>query len=231
MSALPATRDVELSLGARFGLVAGMDEVGRGALAGPVAVGVALVDSRVGAPPAGLTDSKALTPRRRESLCDPIMRWVLDASVGYSSPEEVDTFGIIAALRLAGLRALAEVAGRGRTPGVVLLDGIHDWLSAPQPDLFSLRPAPPEVPGAPHVPVVTQVKADLTCAVVSAASVLAKVARDEVMTRVEDPGYDWAHNKGYASASHVRALEELGPCGLHRRSWHLPGVTDATERA
>lgn len=231
MSAEPATRDVELTLGARFGLVAGMDEVGRGALAGPVAVGVTVVDGSVGAPPAGLTDSKALTARRRESLCDPIRQWVLDASIGYSSPEEVDAFGITVALRLAGLRALAEVSGRGWTPGVVLLDGVHDWLSMPPPDLFAPRPTPPTVPGAPSVPVVTRVKADLTCAVVAAASVLAKVGRDAVMTRLEDPGYDWAHNKGYASPSHVRALGRLGPCALHRRSWHLPGVADPVERA
>ena len=231
MSAAPATRDVELGLLARFGPVAGMDEVGRGALAGPVAVGVALVDASVGEPPAGLTDSKALTPRRREALCDPIRGWVCDASVGYASPAEVDTFGITGALRLAGMRALVEITGRGRMPGVVLLDGIHDWLTAPQADLFSQRRAVPTVPGVPQVPVVTRVKADLTCAVVSAASVLAKVARDEVMTRMEDPGYDWAHNKGYASPSHVRALAQLGPCALHRRSWHLPGVADPAERA
>ena len=228
MRAAPATREVELALGGRFGVVAGMDEVGRGALAGPVAVGVALVDATVGEPPAGLTDSKALSARRREALCEPIRDWVLDAAIGYSSPGEVDDVGIVGALRLAGLRALGEVAGRGLLPGVVLLDGVHDWLSVPDADLFTRAPLGPAGPG---VPVVTRVKADLTCAVVSAASVLAKVARDAVMRGLADPGYDWCHNKGYASPAHVRALAQLGPCNLHRRSWRLPGVADSTERA
>lgn len=238
-----ATRGVELELCTRHGPVAGMDEVGRGALAGPVAVGVAVVDASCGEPPEGLTDSKCLTPRRREALCAPVEEWLLASSVGWAGADEVDRFGIIVALRLAGLRALAEVRSGGVEPGIVLLDGSHDWLTPPEDTLF-----PPDGPWAvdtdegaaaglsaglpggamgPGVPVVTRVRADLECAVVSAASVLAKVRRDARMRALPDPGYDWVHNKGYASPSHVEALGRLGPCELHRRSWHLPGVDPA----
>lgn len=228
-----AGREVEVALSRRHGLVAGMDEVGRGALAGPVAVGVAVVDAGCGRPPEGLTDSKALSPVRRRGLCGPIGEWVLDSAVGWATADEVDEVGIIGALRRAGRRALAEVAGRDVHPGVVLLDGCHDWLTPPVPDLFGgggvdgggpAGGAGPWTDGG--IPVVTRVRADATCAVVSAASVIAKVARDAWMEQVEDPGYDWVHNKGYAAPAHVAALCRMGPCALHRRSWHLPGVTE-----
>lgn len=215
-----ATRDVELQLCSLHTTVAGMDEVGRGALAGPVAVGVCVVDATCGPPPQGLTDSKRLTPRRREAMCAPVQQWVLTSAVGWASPAEVDARGIITALRLAGLRALGAVRAGGVHPGVVLLDGSHDWLTPPEQDLFTAGDC-----AGPGVPVVTRVRADLECAVVSAASVLAKVSRDARMCELPDPGYDWAHNKGYASPSHVRGLSRLGPCELHRRTWHLPGVT------
>lgn len=250
-----ASRGVELELCAQNGLVAGMDEVGRGALAGPVAVGVAVVDASCGEPPEGLTDSKCLTPRRREALCGPVEEWVLASAVGWAGADEVDRFGIIVALRLAGLRALEEVRSSAVEPGIVLLDGSHDWLTPPEDTLFPAEGAwdadadadadadgyegAAAAPAAglpaglsvgamgPGVPVVTRVRADLECAVVSAASVLAKVRRDARMCALPDPGYDWVHNKGYASPSHVEALGRLGPCELHRRSWHLPGVVPA----
>ena len=220
-----AARDLELALAKRFGLVAGMDEVGRGALAGPVAVGVAVIGQAAPPVPEGLTDSKALTARRREALVNPIRSWVQDWAVGYASPQEIDRWGIIAALRLAGRRALSEVASRATMPGVVLLDGSHDWLSAPD-DLFADIDGP-EDPFGVAVPVHMQVKADLSCAVVAAASVLAKVARDRLMSEVEDPGYGWASNKGYGSAAHARAIGHLGVSDFHRRSWKMP--TSATK--
>ncbi len=226
-----ASRDVEVSLAGQHGVVAGMDEVGRGSLAGPVAVGVALVDADCAEPPEGLTDSKMLTPRRREALCGPCRQWVLAQAVGWSTSGEIDALGIIGALRLAGRRALDSVRASGWQPGVVLLDGSHDWLSTPQvisatADIAASHPSGREERQWPDlgIPVVTRVRADATCAVVSAASVLAKVARDAWMCAVDDPGYDWVHNKGYASPAHVRALTEMGPCALHRRSWRLPGV-------
>lgn len=91
---ITASRDLELSLAKRWGVVAGMDEVGRGALAGPVAVGVALIGADAPPVPEGLTDSKALTARRRESLVKPIQAWVLASFVGYASPQEIDQWGI-----------------------------------------------------------------------------------------------------------------------------------------
>jgi ribonuclease HII len=209
-----------------------MDEVGRGALAGPVTVGVAVVDARTSRRlPPGLADSKLLTAQAREGLVEPIRRWCAGWAVGHASPAEIDDFGIITALRLAGRRALAELAGAGLVPGVVILDGVHNWLSEPeQGDLFA--PEPPEilVPGTGRPmatpPVQTQVKADMTSAVVAAASVLAKVERDGIMVGLDGdfPAYRWASNKGYSAPEHIAALHDHGACELHRRSWHLPGL-------
>ena len=132
---------------------------------------------------------------------------------------------------MAGLRALQQVADRGHAPGVIILDGVADWLTAPQPDLLTpleSTPRPevaPEPAGAgPTPPVHMEVKADARCAVVAAASVLAKVERDHLMADLDDPGYGWASNKGYASPAHIRGLAALGASDQHRRSWHLPGL-------
>lgn len=219
-----------------------MDEVGRGSLAGPVSVGLAVVSRTTPEVfPVGLADSKQLTARRREAMVEPCRAWLADHAVAHASPDEIDALGIVAALRLAGRRALAQVAARGTLPGVVILDGVSDWLSEPETDLLtsleesgqaSLPPSGPPMPadGVPALaadltpPVVMRVKADATCAVVAAASILAKVERDELMAALPDPGYDWAHNKGYASAAHVDGLRRLGACEAHRRSWHLPGL-------
>ncbi|ROR73992.1 ribonuclease HII [Bogoriella caseilytica] len=212
------------------GLLAGMDEVGRGALAGPVSVGAAVVcasTSRI--MPRGLADSKLLTASAREELVAPVRAWCVASAVGHASPAEIDTFGIIAALRLAGLRALQNLAEQGVTPHIVLLDGLHDWLSGPlQTDLLA-----PDLPvvgdGLDPAPAVrTQVKADTSCAVVAAASVLAKVERDRLMVELdqEQPHYGWAGNKGYSAPGHLLALRERGPCAHHRRSWRLPGVAE-----
>lgn len=108
-------------------LVAGCDEVGRGALAGPVSVGVVVIDPGVRRVPAGLADSKLLTPLRRELLVPKVQRWSLDRGVGHSSPSEIDSFGIIVALRLAALRALVSLQVR---PDVIILDGNHDYSTA-----------------------------------------------------------------------------------------------------
>ncbi|MFD1719388.1 ribonuclease HII [Georgenia deserti] len=214
--------------------VAGMDEVGRGALAGPVSVGVAVVDATTSRRmPRGLADSKLLTAQAREALVAPVRAWCVAGGVGHASPAEIDEFGIMAALRLAGRRALAGLAAQGLRPGLVLLDGNHDWLAPPvQTDLFT--PEPPEVPVpgtdeiVPVPPVRTQIKADARCAVVAAASVLAKVERDAMMVAhaPNHPQYRWEGNKGYSAPEHLAALREHGPCELHRRSWRLPGQGD-----
>ena len=214
--------------------VAGMDEVGRGALAGPVSVGVVVVDASVGAAPEGVRDSKELSAGRREQLVAPIRAWACASAVGHSSPQEIDEWGIVGALRVAGRRALSALLAlsEGSPPSsplvprmdvdVVLLDGSHDWLSGNgQASLFDERDAADFT-----ARVVTRVKADQSCASVAAASVLAKVERDALMRDLHalHPAYDWESNKGYSSPSHVAALGRHGATSLHRRSWSLPGT-------
>ena len=212
--------------------VGGLDEVGRGALAGPVSVGLAIVGRCTDdAFPVDLADSKQLTARMRTDLVEPVRGWLLDHAVAHASTAEIDERGIVGALRLAGRRALRQVADRGHAPGIIILDGVADWLTAPQPDLltalegappFRFAPEPVAVPSTP--PVLMEVKADARCAVVAAASILAKVERDALMVDLDDPGYGWASNKGYASPAHIKGLSALGASDQHRRSWHLPGL-------
>lgn len=219
--------------------VAGCDEVGRGALAGPVTVGVVVVDASIGRVPKGLADSKLLTPQRREALVPHIQRWSLAYGVGHSSPQEIDQWGLTVALRLAGHRALA---GLGVTPDVVLLDGAYDWLS-PRDEQSALwqidltEPASePDWPECAVPSVVTQIKADLSCASVAAASVLAKTTRDAIMVGLagEQPEYAWDENKGYASDVHRDQLRRHGPSPHHRQTWRLgldeavPGTDSST---
>ena len=202
-----------------YRVLAGMDEVGRGALAGPVTVGVVLIDETCRSAPTGVKDSKLLAPAARRAMVPRIERWCVGHSVGHASPEEIDAVGIIAALRLAGQRALAQA---GLVPDLVILDGNHDWLTSPSDvGLFAFADEAPATP-----PVTTMVKADLKCSSVAAASVLAKVARDALMVQAapEHPAYGWAENKGYAAPEHVAARELLGPTPVHRRSWRLPGT-------
>lgn len=227
-------------------VVAGMDEVGRGALAGPVSVGVVLITATTRTAPAGVRDSKLLTPAAREALVPRLQRWAMAFAVGHAQSWEIDAYGIVPALRLAGRRALAALP---RLPDVVLLDGSHNWLrptvidltgagdDPDEPDevLFDVpqvapvsrarpvREPAPEVDLAAEPRVTTMVKADLRCAAVAAASVLAKVERDALMVELagKRPEFGWHENKGYAAPEHVAALRELGPCEWHRRSWNI----------
>lgn len=214
--------------------VAGMDEVGRGALAGPVTVGVAAVVPGTALSVPGLTDSKALSPLRRTRM-EPLVRAWIPCATGSAAPEEIDALGMSAALRLAGHRALAALAGAGTRPDVVLLDGSHDWLGGSR-DLFSALDDPVEklLPGeAWDGPVVTRVKADLACASVAAASVVAKVERDALMETLDEafPGFGWAGNKGYGAAGHRARIRSHGPTPLHRLSWKLGATPEQIEAA
>ena len=209
MAVCDPTLEVELGLLADGATcVIGCDEVGRGALAGPVGVGVAAIDGTLGTMPVGLRDSKMLSQPRREALAPLAVAWVLHSAVGLASAREVDEIGIIAALGLAGKRALAELfaAGVDVRGSVVLLDGNDDYLNKAL---------------ATPLSVVTRIRADQDCASVSAASVIAKVHRDGLMIEADavTPGYGWAGNKGYGSAEHMAAIGRLGPTGLHRKSW------------
>ncbi len=173
-----------------------------------MAVGLCVVDVAIGPMPNGLRDSKLLSEKRREVLAPLAASWALFSAVGLATAGEVDELGIIAALGLAGKRALLSLhqAGARIRESVVLLDGSHDWLS---PALQSpLR-------------LTTRVKADRDCASVAAASVVAKVHRDRLMIDAHQaiPGYGWASNKGYGSADHFAAIAELGATEFHRRTW------------
>jgi ribonuclease HII len=236
-STAPSLRVERSLLREGYRLIASMDEVGRGALAGPASVGIVLVDDSVRTAPAGVRDSKLLTPAARQALVPRIRRWALAYAVGHAGPDEVDAVGILAALRLAARRALAALPA---VPDLILLDGNHDWFTEPAapaedptsvlPGLFTLPPAPSHqpLPVGPPIEVRTMIKADMRCSSVAAASVLAKVERDARMVRLHDeyPAYCWADNKGYSAPEHMQALLELGPCEQHRRSWRLPCATD-----
>lgn len=234
MSTRPSLRREKSLLREDVRYLAGCDEVGRGALAGPVSVGVVVIDASVRRVPKGLADSKLLTPARRKALVPAIERWVSASAVGHATPGEIDQWGLTRALRLAGLRALAAV---DTAPDCLLLDGSFDWLTPPiQTDELGLweldsgesvigeRVTEPPWPDLTVPPVVTQVKADVSCASVAAASVLAKTTRDAMMVDLAatHPHFGWDENKGYASEHHRDQLRLHGPCEHHRRSWRLP---------
>lgn len=215
-STVPTLRHERILLREGARLVIGMDEVGRGAIAGPVAVGLSIVDVDTRTAPEGLKDSKLLAEPTREVLQPKVARWARHAAVGLASNERIEQIGIIAALGLAARRAIDAIRDEGvdLTGAVVLLDGSHDWLT-------------PAINGA--IPVTMKVKADRTCAAVAAASVLAKVHRDRLMIDNDavHPGYVWTSNKGYASAEHYAGIERVGASPLHRWSWlKQPGLFD-----
>jgi ribonuclease HII len=185
-------------------IVAGIDEVGRGAIAGPVTVGAVAVDASRTTFPEGLADSKLLTPRRREAM-DPLVRsWALAHATGSATAAEIDRIGIVSALGLAASRALHAL---GAVPDVLIVDGNTPFLV--------------EEPGGPRI--LMRVKADQDCACVAAASVIAKVERDAVMTALHasHPHYGWDGNKGYGAAVHTAAIRAHGVTEHHRTSWNL----------
>jgi ribonuclease HII len=212
---VPSLRTERALLRAGAVRVCGMDEVGRGAVAGPVAVGIAVVDAATRTAPQGLRDSKLLTPATRNTMAPMLRDWSVESAVGYSGPAEIDEFGIMFALKLAGLRALAEV----RRVDHVILDGAFNWLvpsdaTARQPAETDLLPA-----------VTTVIRGDRSCSSVAAASVIAKVDRDDRMSIVggDFPEFRWDVNKGYSTPQHMAAIREHGLCHEHRRSWNLAG--------
>lgn len=219
--------------------IAGCDEVGRGALAGPVSVGIVVVDLEGGKGLRGVRDSKLLSPAEREALVPRIRKWSLAYGVGHASATEIDDAGLMAALRSAGNRAWEQVLMTVR-PDVVILDGNHDWLSSDGQDLVfddaDARVADAGVadrmPTGCDAPVHTRIKADLQCLSVAAASVLAKVERDVLMTSLsaEHPVYRWDINKGYATAAHRAAIDARGASDHHRRSWRLGSSERSTGR-
>jgi ribonuclease HII len=162
--------------------------------------------------PTGVRDSKLLSADARERLAAKVKVWSAAWAVGHASAAEIDTVGIMAAMRLAGWRAWAALAV---APVVVLLDGNHDYLGEPAV----------VAPGRAAPQVITRVKADRSCSSVAAASIVAKTTRDAIMQRLaaDHPEYGWSRNKGYAARDHRAALARWGPTEVHRRSWRLAG--------
>jgi ribonuclease HII len=220
MNAPRPTPELERFLAAESSVVA-IDEVGRGALAGPVVVGAVLVTPE-GDPPPGLADSKVLTGAQREALVAPIAQWAPGVALGAASAREIDDWGLRLALAVAIDRAIGAL---GVAPGHVLLDGNLNLLDAPVTLPWG-PPAPPRRFAA--LPVTTVIRGDATCSAIAAASVLAKVARDETMRTLarSHPSYGWERNKGYGTPEHLAALREFGPSDEHRRSWSLPGPSE-----
>ena len=178
------------------GLVAGVDEAGRGPLAGPVVAAAVILDARH--PIAGLADSKKLTALRREKLFDEIMAKALCCSVAEATVQEIDQLNILQATLLAMQRA---VAGLRLKPGHVLVDGNR----------------------LPSLPMTSEaiVKGDALVPAISAASILAKVSRDRWCAQMDADyaGYGFAEHKGYGTAAHLAALRAHGPCAVHRQSF------------
>lgn len=196
--------------------VACIDEVGRGALAGPVTVGVVVVSAGSARPPRGVRDSKALTPDERAGLLPRIQEWAVAWSVGHASAGEIDSDGIMGALRTATMRALGALASR---PDAILLDGDRDFLTArAQGTLWG------EEPAADFPQVTTVVRGDGRCVGIACASIVAKCARDELMVDLASdfPQFQWQQNKGYGTKEHLAAIERYGASSEHRRSWRLP---------
>lgn len=186
-----------------FTVVAGLDEAGRGAWAGPVAAGAVILPAET--PGGGLLerlhgvrDSKVMTSRQRALWAEQIRLAALAWGVGFAECHEVDTLGIVPATRLAMERALAACKSRVQH---LLVDAVR-------------------LPGV-NIPQQALIKGDARSLSIAAASVLAKTARDAVMIEMEEayPGYGFAMNKGYGTAVHRAGLDEIGPCPMHRFSF------------
>ena len=174
----------------------GIDEVGRGPLAGPVVAGAVILpeDCEI----LYLNDSKKLSEKKRELLYDEIMEKAIAVGIGAVSPERIDEINILQATYEAMRIAISRLSVR---PDLLL----NDAVTIPQV-------------GIPQVPII---KGDAKSVSIAAASIIAKVTRDRMMVQYEDlyPGYEFASNKGYGSARHIAALKEIGPCPIHRRSF------------
>ena len=189
--------------------VAGIDEAGRGPLAGPVAAAVVVFppDAGLTVGLAGVRDSKQMTPSQRQAARPRIQASALGFAVGFAEAAEIDALGILPATRLAAWRALQALPF---TPDHLLLDALF------MPDV--------------DLPQTALIKGDRRSLSIAAASVLAKTARDARLEALEDefPGYGFARHKGYGTAAHRAALQQLGPCPQHRRSFHLKNLTGLT---
>ena len=180
----------------KYGLICGIDEVGRGPLAGPVVAGAVILPKDCDI--LYINDSKKLSEKKREELYDVIMDKAVAAAVGYASPERIDEINILQATYEAMRSAINNLSVR---PDILLNDAVT-------------------IPGV-EIKQVPIIKGDAKSISIGAASIIAKVTRDRLMVKYEEvfAGYDFASNKGYGTAAHIKALKELGPCPIHRRSF------------
>lgn len=179
-----------------YGRLCGIDEAGRGPLAGPVVAGAVILPENCEI--LGINDSKKLTAKKREVLYDEIMEKAVAVSTGIVSPQRIDEINILQATYEAMREA---VAGLGTEPDLLL----NDAVTIPEVII-------------PQVPIV---KGDAKSVSIAAASIIAKVTRDRIMVEYENrfPGYGFASNKGYGSTEHIEALRRLGPTPIHRNSF------------
>ncbi|MCY3625289.1 MAG: ribonuclease HII [Candidatus Dadabacteria bacterium] len=177
-------------------IVAGVDEAGRGCLAGPVVAGAVILDEN--RPVHGLRDSKTLSEKRRNELFEQIREKAIAYSVGITEAAEIDRINILRAALLAMEKAVLSL---GRKPDFLLIDG-NSKTSLP-------------------IRQKAIIKGDSKCASIAAASIVAKVTRDRIMTEIEReyPGYGFSRHKGYPTKEHFGALRNLGPCPIHRKSF------------
>lgn len=173
--------------------IAGIDEAGRGPLAGPVSAAAVILPAGLNIE--GVTDSKKLTPAKRELLYDIIMTQALAVGIGIVSPAEIDQINILQATRLAMRKAVEQLVPE---PDYLLIDGITTISS--------------------NLPQKTVKKGDSLSLSIAAASIIAKVTRDRIMVEMDEqyPGYGFSGHKGYGSQSHLLAIKTLGPSPIHR---------------
>lgn len=179
-----------------YGCICGVDEAGRGPLAGPVCAAAVILPEHLAL--SGLNDSKKLSDKRRRELFPQIQEQAIAYGIGFASQEEIDEINILQATFLAMRRALEQLKIR---PDLALIDGNR------QTDF--------------GVPCKTVIKGDSLSANIAAASILAKVSRDDWMLRAaeEYPGYCFEIHKGYGTKTHYAALEQMGPCAIHRKTF------------
>jgi ribonuclease HII len=190
--------------------VAGLDEAGRGALAGPVAVGAVILPNDkalLASTLSGARDSKQMTPLERDSLAPRIREVALAWAVGFATPGEIDMQGIVRATRLAAIRAL------------------HQFMVMPQYLLTDFRLELPQI----DIPQRSFIKGDARCLSIACASILAKTERDALMRELDGqyPGYGLGKHKGYGTQAHRSAMERLGSSPIHRRSFKVKPLEEA----
>ena len=179
-----------------FGYICGIDEVGRGPLAGPVVAGAVILPKDCDI--LYINDSKKLSEKKREELYDVIMEKAIAVGIGYSSHIRIDEINILQATYEAMREAISKLSVK---PDILL----NDAVTIPGIDIK-------------QVPII---KGDAKSISIGAASIIAKVTRDRLMVEYDSkyPGYGFASNKGYGSAAHIAAIKEIGPCDIHRRSF------------